>query len=225
MYYDCQWDGPARPSWLTRRLIARVSAAILAAAVLALGTLTWWTQRPEPFGVARPEVVYSLFPLKGDQKFHMGVAEIDAEGKDVTVLEVTPLISDNVEFLGAVTTYGMDNFQGGPGAAGTSFPPSYLGTTTYPIGEFIPAFKTSYIPKGSDKPAPIVVTAGFRLKSGDDGGVNGVRIVYRTGNKTQTEIVRYAIVACQKPCQKAAKADPDHDKTVLRSHGLLPAED
>ncbi len=228
MYYDCQWDRPAmlnRPSWLTRRVIARISAMVLVVAVMAAGTLTWRATRPEPFRVAAPEVLFGGIAMKDDHKFHMGVAEIQAHGKDVTVLEVTALASDNVELLGAVTSYGPDvATQGGPGGGGSAFPPKYM-NTVHPIGEVIPASATSYVPKRWDHPAPIIVSAGFRLMSGHSGGVNGVRIVYKVGNRQHTEIARFAAVACDKTCDKAAKNDSDYYEKVLRAHGLLPADE
>ena len=220
MYTDYQWDAP---SWWNRRL-ARIVAAVLAA-VLAVGAsgVAWSKTRPEAFQPAAPQVLYGGIHVKKDHKFHIGLIEINADGEDVTVLEVTPTMSDNVEFLGAVTTYGDGEFQGGPGAAGSSFPPPYLGTT-HPIGEFIPAFKTSYIPQGRDRPAPVIVTAGFRLKSGL-GGVNGIRVVYRVGDKEHTEFLRYAAVATTEPWDSKKADRDDYYENVLRSHRLLPASD
>lgn len=220
MYTDYQWDAP---SWLTCRLARTVAAVLTAVLVVTASGVAWSKTRPEPAQPASPQVLYGGIHVKKDHKFHIGLIEINADGKDVTVLEVTPTMSDNVEFLGAVTTYGEDELQGGPGAAGSSFPPPYLGTTTHPIGEVIPAFKTSYIPAGHDKPAPVIVTAGFRLKSGV-GGVNGIRVVYRVGDKKHTEFLRYAAVATTAPWSK--KDAPDgYYEDVLRSYGLLPAED
>ena len=220
MYTDYQWDAP---SWLTRRLARTVTAVLAALLVLTATGVAWSKTRPGPNAPASPQVLYGGIHVKKDHKFHIGLLEVEARGKDVTVLEVTPTMSENVEFLGAVTTYGEDEFRGGPGSAGASFPPPYL-RTTHPIGEFIPAFKTSYIPQGRDKAAPVIVTAGFRLKS-DLGGVNGIRVVYRVGDKKHTEFLRFAAVATTEPWG-SKKADQDgYYEDVLRSHALLPAED
>lgn len=219
MYTDYQWDAPP---WLTQRRTWTIGAVLVAMLVLIASGVAWSkTTGPEAFEPASPQVLYGGIHVKKDHKFHIGLLDIDAGGKDVTVLEVTPTMSENVEFLGAVTTYGMDEVHGGPGAAGASFPPAYL-RLTHPIGEVISASKTSYIPKGYDRPAPVIVTAGFRLKSGV-GGVNGIRVVYRVGDKKHTEYLRYAAVATTAPWSKKAERDGYYED-VLRSHGLLPAE-
>jgi hypothetical protein len=221
MYTDYQWDAPA---WMNRRL-GRIVAAVLAAVlVLTVSAMAWSSTRSEPDKPASPQVFYQGIHVKKDHKFHIGLIDIDAAGKDVTVLRVIPTMTPNVEFLGAVTTYGMDEFQGGPGSAGPRFPAPYH-RTTHPIGELIPAAKTSYIPAGRNKPAPVIVTAGFRLTSGTEGGVNGIRVVYRVGDKERSEFLRYAAVATTEPWRKTDKYADDHYENVLRSHGLLPPED
>src|SRR5690348_16911517 len=109
MYYDCQWDAPAwlrRPSWLTRHLIATTLSVLLVVLVLASSAAAWRMTRPEPFRVAHAEVIYGGIMVKSDGRFHFSVGDIKPEGQDVTVLEVTPLMTDTVEFLGAVTVYG-----------------------------------------------------------------------------------------------------------------------
>lgn len=221
MYSDYQWDAPA---WMNRRLGRIVAAVLTAALVLTVSAVAWSSTRPEPYKPASPQVLYSGIHVKKDHKFHIGLIEIDAGGKDVTVLEVIPTMSSNVEFLGAVTTYGMDELQGGPGSAGSGFPAPYQ-RTTHPIGEPIAAFKTSYIPMGRDKPAPVIVTAGFRLTSGTEGGVNGIRVVYRIGGKQHSQFLRYAAVATSESWRKTEKYADDHYENVLRAHGLLPSEE
>lgn len=221
MYTDYQWDAPV---WMTRRLGQIVAGILAAVLVLTVSAVAWSSTRPEPYVPASPQVLYGGIHVKKDHKFHIGLIEIDPAGKDVTVLDVIPTMTPNVEFLGAVTTYGMDDVMGGPGSAGTGFPAPYQ-RITHPIGEPIAAFKTSYIPAGRNKPAPVIVTAGFRLTSGTEGGVNGIRVVYRVGDKQHSELLRYAAVATTEPWG-SKKGDRDgYYEDVLRSHGLLPAED
>jgi hypothetical protein len=226
MYYDCQWDAPAwmtRPGWLTRGLIVKVMSVVLAGALAAASFFAWTVTRPEPFRVAHAEVTYGGIMVKKDGRFHVGVADIEPAGRDVTVLEVTPLMSDTVEFLGAVTVYGRGIKKTNVGA-GTSFPPSYV-ATSHPIGEVIPFAETTYVPRGWDAPAPVEVAAGFRLRPGATAGaVNGIRIVYKVGNKKHTEIKRYAAVACSNGCPQM-KADRDFPEHYLQQSGMVPAED
>jgi hypothetical protein len=228
MYYDCQWDAPAwmtRPGWLTRSLIVKTLSALLAVLMLASSAVAWRMTRPEPFRVAQPQVVYGGVSVGKDRAFHIGIAEIEAPGKEVNVLEVTPLMTDTVEFLGAVTSYGPDaQPQGGPGAAGIKFPPPYM-HTTHPIGEVIPASATSWPRRPGHEPMPVIVSAGFRLKPGASAGaVNGIRVVYKVGDKKHTEIHRYAAVACTKGCPQM-DADDDFPDHYLRQTGMLPPDE
>jgi hypothetical protein len=154
--------------------------------------------------------------LKEDNNFHIGVASIDANGKDVKVLEVTPLMTGNVEFLGAVTSYGKNAATwGGPGGGGNEFPPAYM-SDIHPINQVIPASETAYIREGWDKPLPVIVSAGFHLTHGV-GAVNGVRVVYLVGGKKHTTIARIAVVACDNGCDKQAKRDRDFYDRVAHS--------
>ncbi|MGQ0468217.1 MAG: hypothetical protein ACT4QG_23230 [Sporichthyaceae bacterium] len=128
----------------------------------------------------------------------LGAISIDEPGKEVEVLRVRALTSPNVEFLGAITTWPRDGRTSALGSA-LRFPAPDM--TFHPaLGTVIPATETSYVIGGEPEPRSVFVGAGFRLGSGQVGGVYGIEVTYRVGTKTRTARSRTANILCMAPC-------------------------
>lgn len=110
-------------------------------------------------------------------------------------------------------------YGGGPG-----YPAPEQGPHHPAFGVVIPAAETAFVPPGFDKTPPLMVTAGFRITSGDVGAVNGVRVTYRADGQTKEQVFRQAIVGCVKPnpCENPKGEDPSgFADGVLRQFGLV----
>ncbi|GAA0609035.1 hypothetical protein GCM10009547_08840 [Sporichthya brevicatena] len=215
MYYDYQWDAP---TWLNRRLGWIVVALFTAALLVAGSSWAWSHTRAEAFGPRNPEVSYVGVGMDKRQQFHVAFEYVEAPGKTVTLLEVEPLTSNNVEFVGAVAAFpreGSANIGVGP-----AFPPR--AKATYPVGATIPATATTYVPRGWNQEAPVALVAGFRLTNSEIGALNGIRAVYTVDGKRHTVVARHAVIACPGSCRAYRDRDTNWPNLVLRRLGLLP---
>lgn len=198
-----------------------------AIAVLGLGTGLIWaretedaTLRPTP-----PEITYGMVLPEATPEFTMSMMYIERPGTDVTVLSVTPLTSPNVEFLGAFTVWPRDF--GAYRIDVTSRYPPKQAKARHPIGELVPAAETAYTTDGGGS-EPLAVAAGFRIRSGDLGAVNGIEVIYEAGDEQVREVFEFAVIACVKPRKcyppEETARDEDWDSDVLRRFGLLSEE-
>jgi len=131
--------------------------------------------------------------------FSLGSPMIKEPGKRVQVVSVEPLMSPNLEYLGAFTVWPTDDELysiGGPGWPDHNLP------RRHPLTEEIPAAVTAarpFPPGSAETHAPVSVSMGFRIRSGDIGALNGVRINYRVNGKMHHEFFAHAVIACVKP--------------------------
>ncbi len=147
-----------------------------------------------------------LFPT--EKAFTVSTLFIEgAAGKELEILEVRPLGSPNLAYLGAITVWPRNSrdstFDGGEG-----FPADAIRTYHPAIGQVIPASETGFTyPDEPGRPRPVLVNAGFRLTAGSVGFVNGVEVVYRVGNDRRSERARTAIIACMNPCTERSAVE------------------
>jgi hypothetical protein len=179
-------------------LIAALTLIVTGGALVAVRESSSDSASLEPERPRRTFYV-KLFPT--EKAFTVSTLFInDGAGKEIEILEVRPLGSPNLDYLGAITVWprnGKDStFDGGEG-----FPADAIRTYHPALGTVIPASETGFVhPDEAGKPRPVVVNAGFRLTGGSVGFVNGVEVVYRVGNDKRSERARTAIIACMNPC-------------------------
>jgi hypothetical protein len=88
----------------------------------------------------------------------------------------------------------------------------------------LPAAELNYSSKAFDgAPGDLFVNAGFRLRSGDVGAVNGIRVTYRVGGKTKTQFFRHAVLVCKAPntCERP-NGGTEYSQRILAQFGLVP---
>lgn len=178
----------------------------------------------DAFGPTDPSTTYGVSLEKQETDFTMGAFYIQRPGVTLTVLEVTPLVSPNVEFLGAFTVWPRDV----PGSAlsiGSGFPPKEM-TVRHGLADVVPATETGFVPKGDPgTPAPLTVAVGFRIRSGSMGAVNGIQVVYKAGNRTVRQVFNQAAFVCIKPLRctpPKGLSTSEWENQILRQFGLLP---
>lgn len=179
----------------------------------------------DSFELTRPTTTYiGIGVSEQDRNFHVGVDLDHMPGSTVQVLDVQAHTSPNVDFLGAVVVWPRDVKSIGVGA-GIKFPPAKV-KGTHPIDAPIPAEETLFEPKGFGAPGDVTVVAGFRLREGDVGAMNGIRVVYEVDGKRVTKDSPQAGIAClPKGCDgPTGTDDPNFQTRVLREAGLLPKE-
>lgn len=165
------------------------------------------------------------FGLTEDQReFHLSF-RIERAGSRIRVLNVEALTSPNVEQLGAVTVWPRD-LPGANMGFGAEYPPP-TAKAVHPLSEEIPAAETLVIPKPFTKPPAVYVVAGFRLREGDVGAVNGVRVTYEADSKKTSDTWTVAAIGCLRPkdCKgPTGSDDPGFEDRVLTEAGLLPKD-
>lgn len=194
----------------------------VATAVAAAGVgIAAWSRGgdDELFPRLSPEGSFRLAPMAaGQSEFSIATPRIEAPGKEIQILSVDALHSDNVEYLGALAVWPRDIkdtlVTGGPG-----FPMPDLQPKHHPIDQVIPASETLYKPPGWSKVPPVQIIVGFRLLSGV-GATNGVTVTYKVDGEKKREHFRYAVVGCIKP-DPCGDDDPDFNSKVLRQFGLI----
>jgi hypothetical protein len=143
-----------------------------------------------------------------------------AEG-DIEILKLVPLMSTNVEFLGAYTVWPRD-FTGTYYAGGPGYPAKDQPRRHPAFGEIVPADELGIVaPKAGATPAKLTISAGFRIVSGDIGAVNGLTIVYRAGGSVHRELIRQAIISCVKPNPCTSARHSEFEDATLATLGLV----
>jgi hypothetical protein len=202
-----------------------VIAAALVAAVLVAGGAVWVNHRDGDGGLphADPHTLAVLPAMDpSNTNFSLGSLYINAPGQDVEVLSVEPLTSTNVEYLGAFTVWPRD-MGGADYSFGPGFPAPEQPHRHPAIGVVVPAAETAAVPPDLGKPLPLTVTTGYRIRSGDFGAVNGVRVTCRAGGHTHSQLFRIAVVACVKPNPCGTRPGQDHfGDDALAELGLAP---
>lgn len=207
-----------------------VPVLLLAFLVLLVGVAgaVWaWNDGPEGFGPTDPSTTYGVSLDKDESDFTMGLLYIERPGAELEILEVHPLTSPNVEFLGAFTVWPRDFLTSSRLAVSPTFPPSRM-KVRHSLGEVVPAAETGFVPAGeSEAPSPLTVAAGFRIRSGDKGAVNGIQVVYKAGSKTLRQVFKQAAFVCIKPLRCTPPdgvSTSEWENQFLRQFGLLPEE-
>lgn len=216
---------PTRAQLWWDRWLWPLASVVLAITVIATSVgVTLWTQRDTTTQLGDlPEYIENDVPVDKKGDFSFAMMYIEEPGKDVQIVNVTPLTSSNVQFLGASTIwprtkpYGMQGR--GPGY------PLEGAVELHAAAETIPASETSYIdgPQRST-PDPITVIAGFRLLSGEIGAFNGVQLTYIADGKTVRRVYDYAALLCHKQenCWAPETTTALHwSENVLRDFGLV----
>ena len=177
------------------------------------------------FQVTRPTTTYTGFDItESAREFHVAV-NLKRPGSTIQVIGVEAHTSPNVDFLGAVAVWPRDIQEFHIGA-GVGYPPAKV-KRTRSITEAVPASETLFKPKGFGEPGDVGVVAGFRLRDGEIGAMNGIRVVYEVDGERMTEDSSQAGIACLKPKQcegPTGSDDPDFQNRVLREAGLLPRD-
>ncbi len=217
----------ARPN-PNRRRLALAAAGVVALAACAGGLAL--TRSGDDGGAelvaAKPEAGYLMTLKKSERTFTLGSIYIQRPGEEVRVLEVSALMSPNVEYIGAVNVW-PSNHAAQALSIGPGFPAPEL-KVHHPLDEAVPASETDNTPlPGTTAPQPIAVAVGFRVASGDLGAVNGVRVVYTANGKKVTETFHEAVIVCvdPRPCDEPEGMDFNTWRDgVLNQFGLLPME-
>lgn len=178
-----------------RWTVAAVAAALVASTVvvgLALHGGDEFPRRDPEFTTVLP----AFSP--NNANFSVGLDLVE-KGKDIQILEVKAFTSPNVEYLGANAIWprDLDPENGQPGVGEADWPAGTHGR--HPLHVVVPAAELEFEPKGFGAPGDLFVQAGFRLASGDLGGLNGLKLRYKVGGKTKTEYYSYGVVVCMKP--------------------------
>jgi hypothetical protein len=156
--------------------------------------------------------------------FHLSF-RIERAGANLRVLDVQALTSPNIEQLGAVTVWPKD-LPGKNMGFGPNYPPADA-KAVHALSEEIPAAETVVVPKPFTMPPAVYVVTGFRLKDGDIGAVNGVRVTYEADGNRTSDTWTVAAIACEKQMMcmgTAGSDDPDFESRVLGDAGLLPKD-
>lgn len=207
-----------------RRHIAAVAVLTLLAVA---GGFLWWRSAADatlPTNGARAG--YGMTMPKGQSDFTMGLLLIERPGAEVTVVEVEPRTSPNVEFRGAFTVWPRDYVDNNL-TLSRQFPPRppFDLAVRHPLGEPVPAAETAHVPGGVyNEPPPLSVMAGFRIRSGDVAAVNGIEIEYRVNGKKVRELFEHTAIVCVRPRPCNPPDEPEWEDQILRQFGLLRDE-
>lgn len=208
------------------RLLGR-SAGSAALAALLVGT-AGCAESPDDhaFEVTRPTTTFiGIGVTEGARKFHVSVP-LDHPGSALQIIDVDAHVSANVDFLGAVAVWPRDIKKYNAGA-GVGYPPANV-KGTHPISEPVSPAETLFEPKGFGGPGAVSVVAGFRLREGEIGSMNGVRVIYEVDGERTLKDSPQAGIACLEPkgCKgPTGSDDPDFQYRILREAGLLPEDD
>ncbi|MGQ0631438.1 MAG: hypothetical protein ACT4P1_10365 [Sporichthyaceae bacterium] len=167
-----------------------------------------------------PATVYELVPFAAGTAFSTSDIAIRDSGEDIEVLDIIPLMSANVDFLGAVAIWPRDlQDYGAVGYTGPGFPGPDQQINRPAIGTVVPAAEMRFVPEFLGSVPHLTIPVGFRIREGNRGAVNGLVVVYRRGDDIVREHIRSAIIACVKPVKNCA---PGRDTdAILRELGLI----
>lgn len=190
-----------------------------------------WLRRGEDLPRKAPEFSTILLPFSPTEPtFSVGLDIVD-KGKDIEILEVKARTSPNVEYLGANAIWprGIDVKHGQPAGIESGWPAGPH--SRQPIEKVVPAAELEFEPKGFDGPGDLFVQVGFRLASGDLGGVNGLKLRYKVGGKTKSEYFSWGVIVCMKPhpcggvgTEDRTQDDLDFYKQAYEQLGLVPED-
>jgi hypothetical protein len=217
---DASPSSPKRRRRLILAAVATVTAAAIGGGLLLRGGGDGSGLVPTD-----PDLTYGM-PLEPQDNatFTLAMIYLRHPGREVKILEVEPLTSPNIEYLGAFTVWPRD-FSNNKLSIGPGFPPPEL-KVRHELGETVSAAETAFISTVSNKNVPLAVAVGFRLASGDLGAVNGIMVTYSLDGKRTSEIIRQAAIVCtgaprcERPPEGVSEAE-NADK-ILRQFGLLP---
>ncbi|MGQ0624776.1 MAG: hypothetical protein ACT4PP_09050 [Sporichthyaceae bacterium] len=169
-----------------------------------------------------PATVYTLFPQEPGIPFSLSALSLKQLGEDVEILDVLALTSPNVEFLGTFAVWPSDLLEYGAVAyTGSGFPHKNQRVNHPAIGTVVPAAEFDFVPRFLGTAAPLTITAGFRIREGSVGAVNGLVVVYRRGDDIVREHVRSAVIACVKPMRDCGSQGGADETEILRELGLV----
>lgn len=221
-------SAPASVGRSRKSIGAIVAIAVIAVISAAAGAVTWaraHSGTDDAFELTRPQATYTGFQVtQKSPDFFIGV-DLTHPGTRIEVVHVDAHTGPNVDFLGAVTVWPRQIKSVSVGA-GLGFPPTDV-RGTHALIDPIPSAETLFEPKGFGAPGPVTVVAGFRLRSGEIGAVNGIRVVYKVDGKRMTKDSPQAGIACLKPkCGGGPNGsdNPNFDTRVLSEAGLLPKD-
>lgn len=213
---------------MTRR--RTLSAAALLAVLATAGGLLWWrASAGTPLETYGARNVYVMVLPKSTTDFTMGEIYLESPGDEISVLEVKPRTSANVEYLGAFSIWPRDALGNNLVTSG-GFPARSIDPAIRrPIEQAVPAGETAYASGGErNEPLPVLVSAGFRITEGGMGAVNGIEVVYEVNGKKVRELFNQVVIACIKPLPCEPPNDlpsgDDWEDHVLREFGLLRDE-
>lgn len=154
----------------------------------------------------RPDTMFKLTPFEQGKptEFSLVALSVNVSGKTVEILEVRPVATPNVEYIGAVAVW-PNEAKGNTSDGGPGFPPAAVKKHHPALGVVIPASATGYLYPGEAKARDLVVNAGFKLTSTETGAVNSVEVVYRVDGEVRRQRSRVGVVACVKPCADQEK--------------------
>lgn len=227
-------EQPAEPAAArSRRWRWIVGIAVAAAVTAGSAGGALWLVRGEQFPRKDPEITTVLPPFSpgSDTKFSIGLDILD-KGQDIEIFEVKARTTPNVEFLGAYGIWprDLDPAQGQPGVS-VGFP---TGTRSRhrAFGVIVPAAELDFRPAGFRRPGDLFVQAGYRLTSGDIGGLLGLKVRYKVGGKTKSEYFPWGVIVCVKPHRCGGSGDsldlPGDRDFYQRAYvqlGLVPADE
>jgi len=198
--------------------------ATLAIAAAAVTGGAWWHARGDGGLPHRhPVAIFTLPPLDpANTSFSLGTPEITEPGKQVQVISVQPLMSPNIEMIGAYAIWPRDTPVSSAGGSG--FPDPAYARHHHPLTEVIPPSETSYgITASNPRTADVRLSLGFQVRSGDIGAVNGVLVTYKVNGDTHHKFFAHAVVACVKPNPCTGPDGDRHwEEEVLYNLGLAP---
>jgi hypothetical protein len=143
---------------------------------------------------------FSLDPLPAKTSdFTIATIDIVEPGKQVEILELRPIGTPNLVYLGAITIWPRDEESRAEGAPG--FPGQGIDNYHQAIGTVVPAAETAFQPNGRSGPGRLWVGAGFRLTSGKVGGVFDVEVVYRVNGDERRQRSGRVYLVCKAPCE------------------------
>lgn len=212
-----------------RRWVAIIGAASLLIGAVSAGFV--WARSGEEFPRRDPHFAFTLPPLDANKPEFSIAVPITDKGKDIEILEFKARTSPNVEYIGSVAVWprDLDVTQGQPGVL-PGYPTGTLGH--HPADMVVPAAELLFEPKGFGAPGDLFVQAGYRLTSGDVGGVLGVKVRWKTGGKTKSQYYSWGVVVCahDNRCggtgdDKDLPGDRDFDERMFVKLGLVPANE
>ncbi|MGQ0845274.1 MAG: hypothetical protein ACT4QF_14195 [Sporichthyaceae bacterium] len=197
------------PPALPRRAVAGAAATTLALAASGCGG------GDQEFAPSESTAAFQLKPLSPEKPdFTIGAVDILEPGKQIEIVELRPIGTPNVAYLGAITVWPRDKDSSTEAALG--FPGKGVDRYHQAIGTVVPAAETAFKDPGQESPHPLWVGAGFRLLSGTVGGVFDVEVSYRVDGVERTRRAGATFLVCTSPCEGNKYKDVNAWAEVVR---------